>query len=265
MVTVNQVVCHALRVAQISYSPTSGVVVTGGASGIGRSCARLLAGAGRPVAVWDLDGDTARAEASAIANDTGVATIGVGVDVTDTAAYAAAIDASRSAMGSIGGLVHAAGAFDLTVLSKVDDDRWDQIVNVNLKAEMQLVRALLRDLRENEGSAVVGISSIEAFVAQPAFHSYCASKAGLLGLTRSLALELARYGIRVNAVCPGFVDTPMLTQATSGQAGDIAATIPLGRLGRPEDIAGAVRYLLSDDAAYVTGSELVVDGGHIRT
>ena len=76
---------------------------------------------------------------------------------------------------------------------------------------------------------------------------------------------MARYGIRVNAVCPGFVDTPMLTQATAGQTGGIAATVPLGRLGRPEDIAGAVRYLLSDDAAYITGSELVVDGGHIRT
>ena len=126
------------------------------------------------------------------------------------------------------------------------------------------MRSLLDDLRVNEGSAVVGISSIEAFVAQPAFHSYCASKAGLLGLTRSLALEMARYGIRVNAVCPGFVDTPMLTRATSGQTGAIAANVPLGRLGRPEDIAGAVRYLLSDDAAYVTGSELVVDGGHIR-
>ncbi len=250
---------------QVSYSPTTGVVITGGASGIGRACARLLAEAGRPVAVWDLDGGKAITEASAIADETGVATVGVAVDVTDTAAHAAAIDASRSAMGSIGGLVHAAGAFDLTVLSKVDDDRWDQIVNVNLKAEMQLVRSLLSDLRANEGSAVVGISSIEAFVAQPAFHSYCASKAGLLGLTRSLALEMARYGIRVNAVCPGFVDTPMLTQATAGQTGGIAETVPLGRLGRPEDIAGAVRYLLSDDAAYITGSELVVDGGHIRT
>jgi NAD(P)-dependent dehydrogenase (short-subunit alcohol dehydrogenase family) len=246
--------------AAVSLSPATGVVVTGGASGIGRACAQTLSEAGRPVAVWDRDGAGAEAVAKQVAADTGVDTIGIGIDVTDSSAFADAIDRTRAALGSIGGLVHSAGAVRSDNIGALDETGWDFVLNVNLRAEALLVQALLEDLRAAEGAAVVGIASIEAVVGNAAIPAYCASKAGLLGLTRSMALQLASDGIRVNAVCPGFIDTPMLGAAGEGRK-RMAAECPLKRLGEPRDIAKAVRFLLSDEASFVTGTHLVVDGG----
>jgi NAD(P)-dependent dehydrogenase (short-subunit alcohol dehydrogenase family) len=134
---------------------------------------------------------------------------------------------------------------------------------VNLRAEALLVIALLGDLRANAGSAVVGIASIEAIIGHGAIPAYCASKAGLLGLTRSLADSLSPDGVRVNAVCPGYIDTPMLRPSLDlpGTREKYEAGAPLRRLGQPEDIARAVRFLMSDEASFVTGTHLVVDGG----
>lgn len=247
----------------IEHTPLTGVVVTGGASGIGRACAEALGAAGRPVACWDLDGDGAAAAAGSIAADHGVATVGLGIDVTERAALDGAVEQTRAALGTIGGLVHAAGAVRPAALDDLDEESWDAVLDVNLSAEVMVVRAMLADLRANPGSAVVGIASIEALVGQGAIPSYCASKAGLLGLTRSLADALAPDGIRVNAVCPGYIETPMLAVALEvpGLRDAMAGKAMLGRLGRPEDVAGPVRFLLSDDAAFVTGSYVVVDGG----
>lgn len=242
--------------------PSTGVIVTGGASGIGLASARALAAAGRPVALWDLQEDKAVAEAAAVAADHGVATVGVGVDVCDMDAVAAALARSREALGSIGGLVHAAGTVDPSGVADLNAERWDRVLDVNLRAHALLVSALLPDLEANPGSAVVGISSMEGVVAHAAIPSYCASKAGLLGLTRSLALALAPKGIRVNAVCPGYVDTPMLLPAADPDvAAALSTTVPMGRLARPEEMGSVVRFLMSDDASYVTGTQIVADGG----
>ena len=247
----------------LQLTPATGVVVTGGASGIGRASAAALAEVGRPVALWDLQADAAADAAAELASAHGVATIGLGVDVTDNDAIADAVTASREALGSLGGLVHAAGAVNAEAIDDASVESWARVVDVNLRAELFLVQALLDDLRAHPGSAVVGIASIDGIVGHGAIPSYCSSKAGLLGLTRSLGDKLADDGIRVNAVCPGYIDTPMLAGAASvpGARGRMQESAPLNRLGVPADIGRVVRFLMSDEAAFMTCTHVVVDGG----
>jgi NAD(P)-dependent dehydrogenase (short-subunit alcohol dehydrogenase family) len=242
----------------------SGVVVTGGASGIGRATCLALAEVGRPVAAWDLDADGARDTAARCAELHGVKAHAVEVDVRDADAIRAAAAATVAALPSVGGLVHAAGVSLPVPVDDLDAEAWDGVLDVNLRAEALLVRALLPALRAaRPGSAVVAISSVEAIVGHGVLPAYSASKAGVLGLTRSLAHALGGEGIRVNAVCPGAVDTPMLAPllAWEGARQALEARIPLERIARPEEIAAAVRFLLSDQASYVHGTYLVVDGG----
>jgi NAD(P)-dependent dehydrogenase (short-subunit alcohol dehydrogenase family) len=247
----------------VTLSPDTGVIVTGGASGIGRACALALAEAGRPVACWDIDGDGAERAATEAA-ELGVAAVGLRCDVTQAASFSALIDQSRDVLGSIGGLVHAAGVAGPMPVDFLDEEAWDAVTDVNLRAEALLVRDLLDDLRSaRPGSAIVGIASVEAIIAHGMLPAYCASKAGLLGLTRSLALRLAGEGIRVNAVCPGAVDTQMLAPALASPEimESLIGQVPLERIADPMDVARVVRFLLSDDANYVTGAHILVDGG----
>jgi NAD(P)-dependent dehydrogenase (short-subunit alcohol dehydrogenase family) len=240
------------------------VVVTGGGSGIGQATALLLAASGRAVAVWDRDGAAARRVARHCADENGVGAIGVKVDVTVSASLKAAVRRSRAELGPIGGLVHAAGIGGAMPISLIDDETWDAVLDVNLRAAATLTRALHGSLLEaNPGSAIVYISSIESTVGNPFLPAYCASKAGLLGLTRAACAELGPEGIRVNAVCPGAVDTPLLAPLLEmpGARLNLELHTPLGRLAQPEDIASVVRFLLSEDASYITGASLVVDGG----
>ncbi len=245
-------------------SPATGVVVTGGASGIGRACARALAAVGRPVAIWDVAGDAAAASAKQCA-EAGVATHATALDVRDRDAIQAAAAETLGALGSIGGLVHAAGIVRPALTDVVDTDTWDDVLAINLRAEADIVVALLPALRAaGPGAAVVGISSIEGLIGHGGIPSYTASKHGLIGLTRSLAHRLGPDGIRFNAVCPGFVETPMFLPAIEARPEARAryeAKVPLGRLAQPEDIGRVVRFLLSDEAAYVNGAAIVVDGG----
>lgn len=239
---------------------TTGVVVTGGASGIGRACAEYLAEVGRPVAVWDLDGDGAAAVAASLASSCGVPAIGLGVDVADGDALDDAVARTRAVLPSIGGLVHSAGVVVPGPVGTLDWGAWQRVLDVNLTAHARIVQLLLPDLVANTGSSIVGIASIEGLIGHGAIPSYCASKAGLIGLTRALADSLGPKGVRVNAVCPGYIDTPMLRSVNSRTDGYVAATV-LRRLGEPGDIAGVVRFLLSADAAFVTGQAIAVDGG----
>jgi NAD(P)-dependent dehydrogenase (short-subunit alcohol dehydrogenase family) len=240
------------------------VVVTGGGSGIGQATALALAQVGRAVAIWDRDGVAARKTAGRCIDEYGVCAIGLKVDVTRTTTLKAAVKRSRAELGAIGGLVHAAGIGGAVPLTLIDDASWDEVLDVNLRAGATITKELHPALLEaNPGSAVVYISSIEAWVGSSFLPAYCASKAGLLGLTRSACALLGPDGIRVNSVCPGAVDTPLLAPLLElpGARENMIARTPLGRLAQPEDIASVVRFLLSDEAAYVSGTSIVVDGG----
>jgi NAD(P)-dependent dehydrogenase (short-subunit alcohol dehydrogenase family) len=247
--------------AALELKPTSGVVITGGASGIGLATAHAVAEVGRPVAIWDLHADRSAEAAEAVAAEHGVATVGMAVDVRDTASLSDAADEAVAAVGTIGGLVHAAGVPDAVDLPDLTDKTWDPLMEVNLRAYAMMVQAFLPQLRANApDAAVVGIASIHGIVANPANPAYAASKAGVLGLTRSMALRFAGEGIRINAICPGFIDTPMLPD-TSTVRDHFAVGAPMGRLGRPSEIGTTARFLLSTDASFITGTFVVVDGG----
>jgi NAD(P)-dependent dehydrogenase (short-subunit alcohol dehydrogenase family) len=248
----------------ISTSPSSPVVVTGGGSGIGRESCRALAEAGRPIAVWDLNGEGA-AETAAQCAALGVATFSAAVDVRDVEAIRAAARGTLDALGTVGGVVHAAGVPMGFTPDDLSPDEFRLVLSVNLEAEAVLVRELLPALRDaNPGSAVVGISSIEGLIGHGNIPAYTASKHALIGLTRSLAARLGPEGIRVNAVCPGYIETPMFMPVVEGNPemrASFERKIPLGRLGRPEEIGRLVRFLLSDDASYLHGAAVVADGG----
>jgi NAD(P)-dependent dehydrogenase (short-subunit alcohol dehydrogenase family) len=243
-------------------SPSNAVVVTGGASGIGLACATALAEVGRPVAVWDRQGDAAAAAGAALRDGHGIAAIGVAIDVTDDDAVDVATTETAASLGSIGGLVHAAGIVRVGTLSTIDLADWDAVVAVNLRAMVAVGKALLPHLRAAGGGSIVGIGSIESMLGHGSIPGYCASKAGMLGVVRSLADELGGDGIRANLVCPGYVRTPLMEPTlTPEREAALASRSMLGRVAEPVEIGRVVRFLLSDEASYITGTELLVDGG----
>jgi NAD(P)-dependent dehydrogenase (short-subunit alcohol dehydrogenase family) len=249
---------------EILGTPATGVIVTGGASGIGRATANALAEVGRPVAVWDIEAAGAESVAGDIKARYNVATCAAGFDIRQTAQFPPAIDAARETLETIGGLVHCAGVSVPVPVDDIDEESWDFVVDINLRSQALLVRALLPDLRSNPGAAIVGVSSINAILGNGVNPAYGASKAGLLGLTRSLADRLGSDGIRVNAVCPGYIRTPMQEEPMAAMP-ELEAMYErqcmLGRMAEPEEIARVVRFLMSNQASFITAEHLVVDGG----
>ena len=216
----------------------SGVVVTGGASGIGLASARALIADGRQVALFDVAPQVQSVAAS-------IGAVGFVVDCSSTESMTSGVEAAAAELAGIDGLVHAAGRVATEPIGALTAESWDAVVDVNLRAQALLVQMLLPHFEKavalGLGPSVVGISSIEGLVGNPFIPAYCASKAGLLGLTRSMAGQLGPLGIRVNAVCPGFIETPMLADALAideVRAAFVAAA-PLGRLGQPSEIGRA--------------------------
>lgn len=249
----------------VCCNPQTPVIVTGGASGIGLACAHALAQVGRPIALWDISAQV-ESVAESVGADAGVACVGLTVDVADLDAIDRAVAASRAALGPIGGLVHAAGVAGVSTLDQLEPAFWDSVININLRAEVFLAKALRHDMASLPGSAIVGIASINATLGNAMNLSYSASKGGMLAANRALADDLAADGIRINSVSPGQILTPMIQQAIDHAPGlkeSFERRIMLGRMGEPDEIGKVVRFLLSDEASYITGAELVVDGGNI--
>jgi NAD(P)-dependent dehydrogenase (short-subunit alcohol dehydrogenase family) len=246
-------------------TPLSPVLVTGGASGIGAACAEALVAVGRPAIIWDLQEDKAQAVAARLAEQYAVPCLGIGIDLCDADAIAPALVRTRAELGVPGALVHAAGVVDQGGLEQLSAQRWDAVLNVNLRAMALLVQAMLPDLRANPGAAVVGIASINATLGNGLIPAYSASKGGMLSLVRSLADALGADGIRVNSVSPGQILTPMIAPIAAANPGMFERRILLGRLGQPEELGRVVRFLLSEEASYINAAEILVDGGNISS
>lgn len=246
----------------------SSVIVTGGASGIGLACAQALAAAGRPVSIWDLNKQRAEDAATSIQHQYSVKTSSLAIDIAELEKLSDYVALTRQHHDDIGGLVHAAGVDGAGTLETLTPSQWHRILDINLSSLPFLVQALLDDFKQSPGAAIVGIASINATLGNGMNPSYSASKAGMLGLVRALADDLAQHHIRINAVSPGQIDTPMLQgamNAVDGLRNAFEDRILLNRLGQPEEVANAVRFLLSDQASYITATELVVDGGNISS
>lgn len=236
------------------------VVVTGGSKGIGKGIARVFADAGAKVAVLSRHGE----EAAATAEELGNGAIGVAGDVTDEGSLAAAFAAVAKAFGGIDVLCANAGIFPPDKLEEMTGDAWDLVVDTNLKGTFLSVKAALPWLKASDQGRIVITSSITGPVTgYPGWTHYGATKAGQLGFMRTACIELAKYGITVNAVMPGNVKTEGLADLGADYEASMAASIPLRRLGTVEDIGNAALYFASKEAGYVTGQTIVVDGGQI--
>ncbi len=233
------------------------VLVTGSTRGIGRAVAGLFAGEGARVAVTGRSRDTAEA----VARELGAGALGIGLDVADPGSVAAAVDRVLEAWGRVDVLVNNAGITRDTLALRMKLDDWQAVISTNLTGAFLCAKACLRHMVRARAGAIVNISSVVGSVGNAGQANYCAAKAGIEGLTRSLAREYANRGIRVNAVAPGYIATDM-TEALGEKVREaLLAQVPAGRLGAPEDVAQAVAFLASDRASYVTGQVLHVNGG----
>lgn len=232
-------------------------LVTGSTRGIGHAIASTLAGAGARVAI--VGRDEARAEAVAAALGQGAQ--GFACDVADLAQVSALIRDVEQAFGGIDILVNNAGVTRDNLMLRLKDDDWNAVIDANLRGAFATIRAATRGMMKRRWGRIINISSVVGLTGNKGQTNYAASKAGLIGLTKSVAKEFASRGILANVVAPGFIDTEMTAAMTPEARAGISQQIPLERLGTPGDIASVVAFLASDHAAYITGQVLVVDGG----
>jgi NAD(P)-dependent dehydrogenase (short-subunit alcohol dehydrogenase family) len=241
-------------------------IVTGGASGIGLGIAQRLATNGAKVAIFDLAADDAEREAAKLTAD-GATAIGVAVDVSDRAAVERGVDAVRTRFGPVNVLVNNAGKEGFQRFLDISTETWNRLLEVNLTGTFHCCQVVLPDMIAAGWGRIVNISSSSTHGGQPYMTHYVASKSGMVGLTKSLALEFGPQGITVNTIPPGFIDTPMTRRNDEkGRLGpggmeEAITRTPVRRAGRPEDIAAACAFLVSEEASYITGQIIGVNGG----
>lgn len=233
--------------------------VTGSTRGIGLAIAGALHAAGAKVAI--VGRDLARAEAAAARF--GERAVAVACDVAQADAVEAAIAAAEAALGPIEILVNNAGLTRDNILLRLTDSDWDAVLDANLKGAFHTTRAVIKGMMKRRAGRIVNITSIVGLTGNKGQANYAASKAGLIGFTKSVAKEYASRGILANCIAPGFIETDMTAALPEAARATLLQGIALGRLGRPEDVAGAVLFLASDLAGYMTGQVLVVDGGMV--
>jgi 3-oxoacyl-[acyl-carrier protein] reductase len=234
-------------------------LVTGSTRGIGREIATVLTACGAKVAVVGRDQARAAETAAAI----GGGAQGFACDVSDAAQVTKLVADVEAAFGSLDILVNNAGLTRDNLLMRLKDDDWDAVLDANLKGAFAAMRAATRGMMKRRWGRVINITSVVGLIGNAGQANYAASKAGLIGLTKSVAKELASRNILVNAVAPGFIETDMTAALTPDARAALLGQIPLARLGAPGDIASAVAFLASEHASYITGQVLVVDGGMV--
>jgi NAD(P)-dependent dehydrogenase (short-subunit alcohol dehydrogenase family) len=241
-------------------------LVTGAGAGIGRAIAETFAHEGAHVAVADIDGDAAKETAEAIVKSNGAATAHT-VDVTDTPQVQALMAAISESHGRLDVLVNNAGVGERSDFRHISDEAWDRVWKVNLDGTVRCAREAFELLRASGKASVINLSSIMSAKHTRQMAVYSATKGAVSALSRSLAVEYAPYGIRVNTLLPGYVETALIGRYISNPmiAKGLLAQTPLRRFGTPEDIANAALFLASDEAAYITGAALNVDGGMSTT
>ena len=232
-------------------------LVTGSTRGIGREIAATLAGSGARVAVVGRDAGRAAEAAKAIGADAR----GYAADVADTAQVTSLVESVERDFGSLDILVNNAGLTRDNILLRLKDEDWDAVLGANLRGAFATIRAAARTMMKRRWGRIINISSVVGLIGNKGQANYAASKAGLIGLTKSVAKEFASRNILANVIAPGFIETDMTSAMTPDARAALSSQIPLERLGTPKDIAGVVAFLSSEHAAYITGQVFVVDGG----
>jgi len=234
-------------------------LVTGATGGIGGAIAKALHDQGATVAI----SGTNTAKLEKLAGELGDRVFVLPCDLRDRTAVAALADDAEKALGQIDILVNNAGITKDNLFLRMKDEEWDDVLSVNLTSVFTLTRGVLRGMMRRRGGRIINIASISGVLGNPGQGNYAASKAGLVGMTKSLAREVAARGITANCIAPGFISTPMTDALTEKQTEAIAAAIPAQVFGQPEDVAAAVVFFASDEASYVTGETMHVNGGMI--
>ena len=235
-------------------------IVTGGSRGIGRAIADALAEGGARVAVVARNAERA---SSAAAELPGAGHAGFACDVADPAAVTATLADVEARIGAVDILVNNAGITRDNLLMRMKDEEFDEVIAANLKGAFNFTRAVSRGMMKRRDGAIVNITSVVGLIGNAGQVNYAASKAGLVGMTKSVARELASRSVRCNAIAPGFITTDMTDELNENQIEELKGRIPLGTLGAPADVAGAVRFLVGPAARYITGQVLAVDGGMV--
>jgi len=233
--------------------------VTGSTRGIGLAIAKALHAAGAKVAITGRDAARAQEAAASL----GAGTVGIALEISDAAQVTEAIAAAEQALGPIDILVNNAGLTRDNILLRLSEADWDAVLDANLKGAFLTMRAVTKGMMKRRSGRIINITSIVGIIGNKGQANYAASKAGLIGLTKSAAKEYASRGILINCIAPGFIDTDMTSALPEDARKVLLEQIALGRLGSPDDIANTVLYLASDLAGYVTGQVLVVDGGMV--
>ncbi len=236
-------------------------IVSGGSRGIGRACALELARRGAKVAITYQGNEAAARETLELIAREGSAGVSRQFDVADSEACQRAVDELAQELGRVDVLVNNAGIVHDGLLMRLKDEDWERVLSVNLSGALRLARAVCRPMLKQRGGSIVNLASIVGEMGNSGQVAYAASKSGLLGFTKALARELASRGVRVNAVSPGFIDTEMVGHLPAEWRDQIVGQVPLGRLGRPEEVARAVAFLASEQSSYITGEVLRVNGG----